>query len=134
MTKLIAVLLPLLYIATACHKDNQPDPAVDGDYVGLFYRAGSLIYVAPDSVQITLSKGTYTGHSKLANQPFICSGQYEISGDSISFLSSCDYAPEDPTLALSGKFKLYQAVDSLSFTRQYVSAVISSVTYALKKQ
>jgi hypothetical protein len=94
----IFLLLTLAITIIGCDKDDDPTEInVDGNYIGVFERAGNT-----SDVELSFNIGTWTGESVTEKFPALCNGNYSISGNVITFENACPWTAEfDWTLILS---------------------------------
>ena len=81
-----------------CDKDDEnTETNVDGNYIGVFERAGNT-----SDVELSINNGTWTGESETEKFPDLCNGHYSISGNIITFENACPWTAEfDWSLILS---------------------------------
>ncbi|BFP41705.1 hypothetical protein FGF1_25500 [Flavobacteriaceae bacterium GF1] len=88
----------MVFIVLACKNDDDTiEPDIDGAYTGIFERNGNT-----SNVTLNLNDGMYSGESDTEVFPAICSGNYSISNDSITFTDECFWTADfDWTLILN---------------------------------
>jgi major membrane immunogen (membrane-anchored lipoprotein) len=71
----IFLLLTLAITITGCDKDNDnTETIVDGNYIGVFERAGNT-----SDVELSINNGTWTGESETEKFPALCNGNWLYS-------------------------------------------------------
>ncbi len=104
MKKYLFLLTVFTLIVFGCNKSNNNDepesPGIEGNYTGTFERNGNT-----SNVTLLLQNNEFNGTSDTDRFPAICSGNYQISTDTISFENLCVWnADFDWTLILSGNW------------------------------
>lgn len=97
----IFFFLTLVIAIIGCNNDNNNiETNLDGNYIGVFERAGNT-----SNVELTFSNGTWTGESETEKFPALCNGNYSTSGNEITFENACVWTAEfDWTLILSNEW------------------------------
>lgn len=135
--KRLVLILGLIFLI-CCEKEEQIDRIIlDGNYIGTFQR--ELVWYDNDiaNISLTFSSNKWTGTSDIIKYPALCSGTYNIEGDTIIFENECVWTAEfDWSLILSGKYVLKQTENVIEFTRDYRSATADTYVdrYIITKQ
>jgi hypothetical protein len=94
---LILVLGIILIMSCNQNDDENPQPEINGEYIGIFERNGNT-----SNVELNFTNGIYSGESETEKFSAICNGNYSISNYSIEFENVCPWTAEfDWTLILS---------------------------------
>ena len=106
--------LTLAIVITGCNKDDESiETNLDGNYIGVFERAGNT-----SNVELTFNNDTWTGESETEKFPTLCNGNYSTSGNEITFENACVWTSEfDWTLILSGNWNYNLFGNSLVLTK-----------------
>ncbi len=108
------ILVGLLFIILSCNTDDEnSQPEINGEYVGVFERDGNN-----SNVELTFNNGNWTGESEIVKFPALCNGTYSSSGNVITFENACFWTAEfDWTLILSGEWNYRLNGNSLILTK-----------------
>ena len=77
---MILVLGIILIMSCNQNDDENPQPEINGEYIGIFERNGNT-----SNVELNFTNGIYSGESETVKFPAICNGNYSISNNSIEF-------------------------------------------------
>jgi len=93
---LLIVLGIILILSCNKNDDENSQPEINGEYLGIFERNGNT-----SNVELNFTNGIYSGESETEKFPAICNGNYSISNNSIEFENVCVWTAEfDWTLVL----------------------------------
>lgn len=110
----IFLLLTFAMTIIGCDKDDDnTETNVDGNYIGVFERAGNT-----SDVELSINNGTWTGESETEKFPALCNGHYSISGNIITFENACPWTAEfDWSLILSDDWNYNLTSNTLVLTK-----------------
>ena len=99
MRQKICILFIFLIGLTSCNKKlENPKEVINGKYIGTFERKGNK-----SNVELNLTDKTFVGKGESPKFPGICEGTYATSGNTITFINTCNWTAEfDWSLILSG--------------------------------
>ena len=103
--RLIACILALATLLSACKKENEENDAriPNGVYAGTFSRTG----MATVHVNIEFEANTFEGQSDTDKYPAICHGTYNISDNRVIFTDLCTWTADfDWSLILNGTYDI----------------------------
>ncbi|MET0393431.1 MAG: hypothetical protein ABW019_09835 [Chitinophagaceae bacterium] len=103
--RLIACILVLCTLLSACKKENDENPPQipAGVYAGTFSRTG----METVQVKIEFEANTYEGQSDTDKYPAICHGSYSLSNDRVIFTDVCTWTADfDWSLILNGTYTI----------------------------
>ena len=111
--RLILVLGIILIMSCNQNDDENPQPEINGEYIGIFERNGNT-----SNVELNFTNGIYTGESETVKFPAICNGNYSISNNSIEFENVCPWTADfDWTLILSENWNYTLESNTLIMTK-----------------
>lgn len=110
----IFLLLTLAITIIGCDNDDDiTETNVDGNYIGVFERAGNT-----SDVELNLNNGTWTGESETEKFPALCNGNYSISENIITFENACAWTADfDWTLILNDEWSYNLNGNTLVLTK-----------------
>jgi len=120
--KILNILIPMLIIGiSGCEKSaKNPEQIPDGSYFGTFQRNPASGGGQKANIQITFSKGRWTGQSDIVNYPVIGYGTYKTQGNKLSFDNECAFTANfDWSLILSGEYDYTINGDAIALTKVY---------------
>jgi len=111
--RLILVLGIILIMSCNQNDDENPQPEINGEYIGIFERNGNT-----SNVELNFTNGIYSGESETVKFPAICNGNYSISNNSIEFENVCPWTADfDWTLILSENWNYTLESNTLIMTK-----------------
>ena len=111
--RLILVLGIILIMSCNQNDDENPQPEINGEYIGIFERNGNT-----SNVELNFTNGIYSGESETVKFPAICNGNYSISNNSIEFENVCPWTADfDWTLLLSENWNYTLDSNTLIMTK-----------------
>ncbi|MDG1194002.1 MAG: hypothetical protein P8N27_00680 [Polaribacter sp.] len=111
--RLILVLGIILIMSCNQNDDENPQPEINGEYIGIFERNGNT-----SNVELNFTNGIYSGESETVKFPAICNGNYSISNNSIEFENVCPWTADfDWTLILSENWNYTLESNNLIMTK-----------------
>src|SRR5688572_24001320 len=90
----IFLMLFVLVAFSSCKKEKEMEQNLQGTFKGTFLRSAPAIDYVPSNVTLTFSKKTFSGSSATPKYPAICSGNWEIKNNKISFDNGCAWTAD----------------------------------------
>lgn len=113
--KAIYVVLILAAISIlGCNQEGDTTALLDGNYIGTFQRGSKSA-----NVTLQFNNGTFSGSTDTSRFPGVCSGTYQVSGDSIRFINECIWTADfDWSLILNDRWGLVRDNELLILTNE----------------
>ena len=90
-------LVVLFMVFTSC-SDKETYSEIDGNYTGFFEREGRK-----SEVSLNFNEGDYSGDAEFEKFPALCTGNYVVNEDTVTFSNQCVWTAEfDWSLILNG--------------------------------
>ena len=91
------LLISIVTLFTSCNDDDNTQPELNGEYIGVYERNGNT-----SNVELNFENGNFYGESNTHLFPAICNGNYSISNTIILFENECIWTAQfDWTLILN---------------------------------
>jgi hypothetical protein len=131
MRKIFAACAFLLLLA-ACKKEQQVQD-IDGSYKGFYRRAYPAVDFLPVDVCLSLDRGSFTVIKISFTDSVTCAGNFNQSGSTIHFTSTCPPQGFAEQRVLDSTWKIQIFPDSITMSRSFPGTGLQE-WYALKKQ
>lgn len=130
MTNCLNYLLFICHFFSGRAKEVEQITDYQGTYSGTFNRYTSSTSCEPTNVTLTLRWGKFSAKNANENNPGICRGRYNITGDEIEFKNECmGISPSDHSLVLNGKYKLYKERNNLQLKMTIDTSVAPTIDF-----